>query len=127
MRQIIIPVAIGVAAALGWLVMWTFALRVFDIPFLVRTSEQRATRRQLIVRMGKLRYTLIFGVCGYGFAMGLGNAIAGVVAHDSLGWAGAAIKLVLWAGLFGWWHGVTTWNTSFRGEVPFPPPCPPQT
>ena len=128
MHEIVIPIAIGIAVALGWLAMWTFALRAFDIaPLFVRTAQERAARRERIVRMGKLRYTLVFGVFGYGLAMGLGNAIAGVMAHDSLGWRGAAVKLVLWAVLFGWWHGVTTWNTSFRGEVPFPPPSPPQT
>jgi hypothetical protein len=122
MRDFIIPTGIGLAASVGWLAIWTLALRAFHIAYFARTPEETAARRERIIGMGKRRYILIFGVLGFGLAFGLGIAIAGIVAHESAGWVGAAIKVVLVSLLGGWWHGARTWNESFRGEVPFPPP-----
>jgi len=127
MREFAISIAIGFAVGGAWFALWSLALRPFGISYFVGTQEKRAIRRERIARMGKLRYTLIFGVLGHGITIGLVMATADLVAHGSRGWSGAVIKLVLWTVLFGWWHGVRTWNDSFRGEVPFPPPFPPHT
>lgn len=79
-----------------------------------------------ILRLGKLRYTLIFGVLGAGFAMGLGSAVGTLIANEAGGWGKAAFRFVLWIVGFGWMLGVRQWNESHRGEVPFPPLFPPQ-
>ena len=127
MREFILPVTAGVAVAFAWLRLWAITLRAFGIPVLKRSPEERAARKERILAMGKLRYALIFGVLGSGLGFGLGIVVASVVGtpHFS-GWIRAATQLVLSMLLFGLWHGVETWNQSFRGEVPFPPYYPPQ-
>src|SRR2546430_8240552 len=106
MREFAISIAIGFAVGGAWFALWSLALRPFGISYFVRTQEKRDTRRERIARMGKLRYTLIFGVLGHGITIGLVMATADLVAHGSRGWSGAVIKLVLWTVLFGWSHGV---------------------
>lgn len=93
MREFAIQIAVGVGVAVGWAAIWTIALRAFDIPF-PGNPEGRASRRERIARMGKRRYILIFGMLGFGLAMGLGTSVAGLVGHNSMDWEGAAIKLV---------------------------------
>ena len=127
MRDFILPVAAGVAVALTWLALWSVSLHAFGIPVLQRSPEKRAARRERILAMGKLRYVLIFGVLRSGLGFGLGLVVASIVETPHLGsWIRAATQLVLSMILFGLWHGVATWNQSFRGEVPFPPHYPPQ-
>jgi|SRR5690348_8841963 heme A synthase len=126
MREFVIQITVGAAAALGWFVIWTVALRAFDIRVLTRTPEERASRRERILRMGKGRYILIFGLLGFGLAMGLWMAVISLVEQQSPDWVGAAIRLVLWTVIFGWWHGARGWNQSFRAEIPFPPHLPAQ-
>jgi len=76
--------------------------------------------------MGKLRYVLIFGILGTGLGFGLAMVVANNIGMQHFsGWR-AAIQLAFWMIFYGSWHGVATWNRSFRGEVPFPPHYPPQ-
>jgi hypothetical protein len=124
MREFAIEITVVLAVVLGWLVLWSIALRAFDVP-LPLTPEGRASRRERILRMGKVRYILVFGMLGPGLAMGLGMTVSGLLGH-SLDWVGAAIRILLWTVLFGWWQGARVWNLSFRGEIAFPPRFPPQ-
>jgi len=127
MREFVIPLAIGLAAGFAWFAIWNVALRAFGISLFARTPEERAARRERIVRMGKLQYTLLVGMLGYGLMFGLAVTIFSIGTHASAGWVRAAVRFVVYIVLFGWWYGVKTWNESFRGEVPFPPHFPPQT
>jgi hypothetical protein len=120
-----ISTTVGIAVAIVWMVIWKVALRAFGIPFLMRTPEARAVRQERIVRMGKLRYTLVFGVLGYGFGFALSITVAGLTAHDFVSWERATTKVLFLAVVGGCWYGFRTWN-EFRGEIPFPPNYPPQ-
>ena len=124
MREFVIPVAVGTVIGFAWMVVWALVLRAFGIQTLTRTPEERATRKQRILQMGKLRYTLIFGVLGSGFGLGLGIATA--IIHDSDDWRAAVICGT--AGLLpACFNSVRAWNQLFRTEVMFPPVYPPLT
>jgi hypothetical protein len=69
--------------------------------------------------MGKLRYILIFGVLGNGFAFGLAIAVATGASFCKLGRAAAIFGAVSLLGEC--FHGVRTWNHFFHTEVSFPP------
>lgn len=71
MRELIIPIVVGVAVAFAWMAVWALALRAFGVPLLMRTPEERNASKQHIFQIGKLRYILIFGVLGSGFGYGL--------------------------------------------------------
>jgi hypothetical protein len=120
-----ISIAVGVAVAFAWMAIWMAGLRVFGIPVLIRTPEERAAQKQRILQMGKLRYILIFGVLGNGFALGLGIAIAIMTDRHSVDWRLAATIFGAVSLLSGFFHGVRTWNRLFHTEVPFPPLYPP--
>ena len=75
--------------------------------------------------MGKLRYILIFGVLGFGVALGLAITTGDLLAQESHGWVAAVGKLVLLSVLVGWFQGAWTWSENFRDPVPFPPNYPP--
>ena len=75
--------------------------------------------------MGKLRYILMFGVFGFGLALGLGITTADLLAQESHRWVAVVGKLVLLSVLAGWFQGARTWSESFRDPVPFPPNYPP--
>jgi hypothetical protein len=121
-RDFILPVATAVVVAFAWLALWTVCLRAFGIPVLKRSPEERAALKERILAMGKLRYVLIFGVLGNGLGFGLGLGVANMIGTPHFGrWIRAATQLVLSMILFGLWGGVSKWNRSFRGEVPFPP------
>lgn len=127
MRDFILSVMAGIAVAFAWLLLWTIVLRAFGIPALKRSPEVRAARKERILAMGKWLYVLIFGVLGSGVGFGLGIVVANIIATPQFsGWTRAASQLVLSMLFFGLWSGITTWNQSFRGEVPFPPQYPPQ-
>ena len=116
----------GGAAAFVWLALWAIVLRLFGIPAFQRSPEERATRRERIVAMGKWRYVFIFGMFGSGLGFGIGIVVANTIAMPHItGWTHAATQLVLSMVFLGFWNGVTGWN-QFRGEVPFPPYYPPQ-
>jgi hypothetical protein len=125
MLEFVVQITVAAAVSLAWLAIWSVALRAFDIRVLTPTPEERASRRERILQMGKGRYILIFGLLGFGLAMGLGMASMSLVQQQSPDWVGAAIRLVSWTAVFGWWHGARSWNQSFRAEVPFPPHFPP--
>lgn len=115
---------IGLAVTIGWLAIWIAAIRLLGIRTFRRrwTPEARAARRERIVRMGKARYIFVFGMLGYGLAMGLGTTTVFALAGVAGSWLRAAFNLVFWIVVGGWWHGIISWNNSFRGETPFPPP-----
>lgn len=130
MREFVISVALGVAVAFGWSAIWVAVLRVFAIPVLIRTPEEKAAQKQRIHQMGKLRYILIFGLLGNGLAMGLGIAAAimmsrHLISPHSVDWGEGAVIFAAIALLGGGLHGLRTWNQLFRVEVPFPPVYPP--
>jgi len=120
----LISIVIGVAVAFSWTAVWALVLRVLGIPALGRTEEQRALRKHRICRMGKLRYIIVFGVFGSGFAFGLGFSVAGVAARVSSSWGQAAATFVSTSLVFGCLNGLRTWNENYRGPVPFPPHYP---
>ena len=127
MRDFILPVVAGVAVAFAWLGLWAISLHAFGIPVLKRNPEERDARKERLLAMGKWRYVLIFGVLGSGLGFGLGTVVANMIATPHFrGWIHVATQLVLSMVFFGLWSGVTNWNQSFRGEVPFPPHYPPQ-
>jgi hypothetical protein len=115
---------VGVAVALAWTAIWAYCLHLFGIAFsavFTRRPEDRASRRERIKEMGKLRYILIFGVLGSGLALGLGITTADLLAHESHSWGAVVWKLVLLSVLGGWFQGAWTWSENFRDPVPFPP------
>jgi hypothetical protein len=123
----ILPVTAGVAVGFAWLGLWAITLHAFGIPVVKRTPEERAARKERILAMGKWRYVLIFGVLGNGLGFGLAIVVANVLGTPHFSrWIQAAAQLVLSMVFFGLWSGLTNWNQSFRGEVPFPPHYPPQ-
>ena len=61
MRDFVISIFCGVAVAVVWLAIWTVTLRAFGILVFSRIPEERASRRERLLRLGKLRYILIFG------------------------------------------------------------------
>jgi hypothetical protein len=124
--ELVIPIAVGVAAAFVWIALWALVLRAFGIPILMRTPEERADRKQRIFQIGKGQYVFIFGVLGNGFAMGLGIAIAIVMHRHSIDWGLAVMIFVTVSLLSGCVNGLRSWNELFHKEVPFPPAYPPQ-
>jgi len=126
-RDFILPVVAGVAVAFAWLGLWSICLHAFGIPVLKRNPEEREARKERLLAMGKWRYVFIFGVLGSGLGFGLGIVVANIIGTPHFrSWIHAATQLVLSMVFFGLWSGVTNWNQSFRGEVPFPPLYPPQ-
>jgi len=121
-----VPMAVGLAAALAWLAIWECVLRAFGISFFFRRkTEDRASRRERIKRLGKLKYILVFGVFGSGPAFGLAVTMPDILkgdSHGSIYWIG---ELVMFAVLFGWLQAARTWGENFRDPVPFPPIYPP--
>ena len=124
MRELIIPIVVGVAVAFAWMAVWALALRAFGVPLLMRTPEERNARKQHIFQMGKLRYILIFGVLGSGFGYGLGISIALMVSRGHYDWGYAAMMFGAISLLVGLMNGVRAWNQLFRVEPPFPPHYP---
>jgi hypothetical protein len=120
-HEFVIPILCGVAVGLVWLAIWASTLRAFGILVLSRIPEERSQRRERFLRMGKLRYILIFGVFGSGLPLGLGITTAGLIGHSSGGWVGAVAKVVLLSLLGGWLNGARSWNDAVRYPVPFPP------
>jgi hypothetical protein len=125
-HQFFIRLALALFANLAWLAIWGAVLRAFGIFVLQKSPEQRTAARERILRLGKLRYILIFGILGYGFAFALALDVA-EMAREFTGWVSAIIMLIVFALPLGSWMGVRMWNESYRGEVPFPPHFPPQS
>jgi len=123
--QWLISIVAGIAVALSWLGIWTLSLHAFGIAVFRRQAEDRASRRERLKQMGKLRYILSFGVLGIGLAFGLAITAADCFVHNSHGWVSAFGKLVFLSVLLGWFHGARTWSEAFRHPVPFPPIYPP--
>ena len=115
----------GTAVGLAWLAIWAYSLRAFGIAVFSRKAEDRATRRERIRKMGKLRYILVFGVLGFGLAFGLAITVPDFISRDSFKWAYELPTLVFLSIVCGWFQGVRNWS-EFRDPVPFPPIYPPQ-
>ena len=124
MREVLIPVGIGLAVSVAWMLVWAVVLSAFGIPTLTRTQEKRANRKRRILQMGKWRYVFVFGVLGNGCALGLGIGIAIMTSHG-YDWGLGATIFGLIALVAGCMNGIKTWNEYFRVEVPFPPHYPP--
>jgi cell division protein FtsW (lipid II flippase) len=119
-----ISIVAGVAVCFAWAAIWNvIVLHAFGIAVLRRQAEDRASRREHMKQMGKLRYILIFGVLGSGIAFGLGLTTADFLDHLWHGWGFGIAKLVFVSVLFGWFNGARTWSEGF--PVPFPPNYPP--
>ena len=116
-----VSIIAGIAVGLAWLAIWAYVLHAFGIALFQRKAEDRASRRERIRQMGKLRYILMFGVLGSGLAFGLALVTGDFLWHDSLGWTSEIAKLVFLTLLFGWFQGARTWSETFRDPVPFPP------
>ncbi|MGH9493801.1 MAG: hypothetical protein ACRD3B_02290 [Candidatus Sulfotelmatobacter sp.] len=124
-----VSIIVGVAVALAWMAVWAYGLHLFGIAFtavFMRRPEDRARRRERIKRMGKLRYILMFGVLGFGLAMGLATTTGDLLAREPHGWFAMVEKFVLSSVLGGWFFGAWTWSENFRDPVPFPPNYPPR-
>ena len=124
MRELIIPIVVGVAIAFAWMAVWALALRAVGVPVLMRTPEERNARKQWVLQMGKLRYILIFGVLGRGFGYGLGISIALMVSRGHYNWGYAATMFGTISVVVGLMNGIRAWNQLFRVETPFPPRYP---
>lgn len=51
----IASIIVGIAVGLAWLVLWEGLVLVPGVPFLKQTAEDRASRRERLKRMGKLK------------------------------------------------------------------------
>jgi hypothetical protein len=115
----------GIAVGLAWLVLWDRLLLGRGVHLLQRKAEDRARRRERLKQMGKLRYVLLFGVLGYGFAFGLALTVADYIGRNAFGWTRELSRLVFLALVFGLFQGFRNWG-EFRDSVPFPPNYPAQ-
>ena len=106
---------------------WALGLSAVGLPVWMRTPEERNARKQRILQMGKLQYTLIFGVLGSRFGYGLGISIALMVSrgHYDRGWGFAATMFGAISLVVGLMNGLRGWHQLFRVETPFPPHYPP--
>jgi 4-amino-4-deoxy-L-arabinose transferase-like glycosyltransferase len=123
--QLFISIIAGIAVGLSWLAIWAYVLHAFGIALFQRKAEDRASRRERIKQMGKLRYILMFGVLGSGLAFGLALLTADFLSRDSFRWTFEVAKLLFLTVLFGGFQGARSWSETFRDPVAFPPNYPP--
>jgi hypothetical protein len=124
MRELAVVVA-GIAIGFVWLAIWAGFLRIFGLSSFRRKIEDRASRRERLKRLGRLRYILTFGVLGPGFAFGLATTITDFLGNLSHGWVSESIKFAFYAMFFGLFQGFSGWRNEVRDPVPFPPDYPP--
>jgi hypothetical protein len=124
MREVVL-VIVGIAVALVWAAIWTGLLHVLGVAPVSRKIEDPASTRERLKRLGKLKYIVIFGVLGPGFAFGLAMITIDFAGHRSTSWPSELIKLVLFAVFFGLIQGLWRWQRVLRDPVPFPPVYPP--
>lgn len=124
MRELAVVIA-GIAFAFAWLAIWAGFLHIFGFSPFRRKIEDRASRRQRLKRLGKLRYILTFGVLGPGFAFGLAMITTDVLGNLSRGWASESFKFAFSAVFFGLAQGFMGWRNEVSDPVPFPPDYPP--
>jgi hypothetical protein len=111
---------IRIAVAASWIVLWAIVLREFGIPVFGRSPDRREIHRQRALGMGQVRYVIVEGILGMGFAFGLAMVAGDFVSRPSDGWIRAVCRLLLFAIMFGWLVGYDGW-VQLRGPVPFPP------
>ena len=109
----------GMFAGVAWVVFWDYLLRAHNIPFLHRKREDRDRRRERLKQLGKLKYFVLFGVLGYGFAFALAMTVANGIRH-AFSWTSELLELPFLAVLFGLIYFFQHWD-EIRGPVPFPP------
>jgi hypothetical protein len=115
----------GVAVGIGWLVLLDYFLRRHGVPFFPRKAEDGAGRRERLKQMGRMKYVLVCGVLGYGFAFALALTLADYDSRNVFGWTREVSKLVFLSVVFGLFQGFRSWG-EIRDPVPFPPNYPPQ-
>ena len=118
-------IVVGVAVGLAWMAIWTRLLQAFGIAPIQRKVENDGSRRERLKLLGKLKYVLIFGMLGSGFAFGLAMITIDLVNHRSDGWLSELIKFVFLAVCFGVFQSLWGWHRVFRDPVPFPTNYPP--
>ena len=114
----------GVIVGFAWIAILSLALRYFGIRLWSR--EFQSERRERLKQLGKPKYVLTFGVCGYGISVGLAIASARLMAGDVSGWHRQSVELIFTSLLVGLFQGYRGWNEAFRDPVPFPPNYTPQ-
>jgi len=119
----LVSILTAIAVAVAWMGIWAALLRGFGISGFAfgQGQEERASRRERIKKMGKLRYVLVFGVLGFGLAFGLAMTVVDSLEPHSHSWLSELAKLALMSILLGWYQGARTWSEAFRDPVPFPP------
>ena len=115
----------GTAVGFGWLLLWGFVFGAMGIPLLQRNAQDRASRRERIKQLGKLKYILLSGVLGFELAFGLAITVADFIWRDSFKWGYELPKLAFLSIVFGLFQGGRNWS-EFRDPIPFPPIYPPQ-
>ena len=123
----LVSIVAGIAVAVAWMGIWAALLHGFGISGFAfgQGREERASRRERIKKMGKLRYVLVFGVLGFGLAFGFAMTVLDSLELHSRGWLSELAKLALISILLGWFQGARTWSEAFRDPIPFPPDYPP--
>jgi hypothetical protein len=116
-----VAILAGVAVAFAWLTVWAFTLRALGVPVFDGKLEDRASKRERMKQIGKLRYVFMFGVLGSGLAFGGAVAAAELLTHGSHDWNSGGGILLLASVLLGWFNGARGWRETFRDPVPFPP------
>ena len=124
MHDFVIPVAIGASVALGWLLLWTVVLRALGIK-LPGPPLDKEVDRQRALEMGKFRYVMIYGVMGWGFAIGLGLGLGMEYGRHPFHWASFGFLFAVMTLGNGVFRGLSSWSKLFQEPVPFPPPLPP--
>jgi len=88
----------------------------------MRTPEERAAGAQRILQMGRLRYTLIFGILGNGLGYALVLMIAIFPRHAPFHWGLRVFLTAVAAILFGSLHGLRTWKRIVCQRGSYSPP-----
>ena len=123
MRELAVVIA-GLAFSFAWFAIWAGFLHIFGLSPFRRKTEDRASRRQRLRRLGKLRYILTFGLLGPGFAFGLAIITMDFLGSLSRGWVSESIKFAFNAVFFGLFQGFVGWRNEVRDPVPFSPDYP---
>jgi len=117
-------ILVGVIVGFAWIAILSFAFSCFGIRLWSRQFQSE--RRERLKRLGKLKYILVFGVCGYGISFGLMIGSARLIAGDVSDWRRQSAELIVTSLLVGFFQGYRNWNESIRDPVPFPPKYRPQ-
>jgi hypothetical protein len=113
MREIA-EIAIVIGVMLSWLAIWAFVIRLWlGFPGLSRKPEDRLRVRQWIKKIGRLKYTIIYGVFGAGFAFALGMTTFDWLGPERGSWGWLVAKFLFLSTSFGVPMGPVNW-----GKIP---------